>query len=372
MEEKLELLLADGIVDEVVGRLKSGKEADIWIVTHGGETVAAKIYKERQSRSFRNNAAYKEGRVVANSRTQRAIDRGSRFGQVAAEEAWKSAEADALYKLHAHGVRTPAPVMFYEGVLLMQLVLDADGRPAPRLIDVALTPETAAEIYRDLRAQAVRMLDADLIHGDLSPYNVLVAAAGPTLIDFPQVVAAAHNSRSEFFFLRDLESLRQHLSAYDKSLHGRGGDSREIWRAYVHRELTPDFVPSGRVVEERPRRPPPREHNGPPQRGGRPGGPRPAQAPQGNRQGNRPSGAGAQASPGRRPSPPAGGRPPPQRQVPLVTHVARLPAAPTPGGSGPKARDGGTPPPGAPNQDPRGGSHRRHRHRRHGGRRPHP
>jgi RIO kinase 1 len=261
-DDKLELLLADGIIDSVLGRLRGGKEADVWIVEHAGEAVAAKIYKERQARSFRNNADYKEGRQVADSRTQRAMARGSRFGQAAAEQAWKSAEADALYKLHAAGVRTPAPVMFFEGVLLMQLVVDAEGNAAPRLIDAQPTPEQAAELYRDLRSQVVRMLVADLIHGDLSPYNVLLAAGGPTVIDFPQTLAAAHNSRAEFFFTRDLENLRKHLEGFAPELSASAGDAREIWRAYVRRELTPDFVPSGRVPEEtkqRADRPPRRE-----------------------------------------------------------------------------------------------------------------
>ncbi|HCF61746.1 MAG TPA: hypothetical protein DFS52_27585 [Myxococcales bacterium] len=248
MNEKLELLLAEGIVDEVHGRLKSGKEAEVWIVSHAGELAAAKIYFEREARRFRNNADYKEGRAVSNSRTARAMARGSRFGRAAAEEAWRSAEADVLFKLHAHGVRTPKPLLFFEGVLLMELVLDAEGNAAPRLIDAAIDAETAAALYRDLRAQAVRMLDADLIHGDLSPYNVLLAAAGPVVIDFPQAIAAAHNSRSEFFFRRDLENVRQHLLGFDRRLEGCAGDAREIWRAYSRRELTSDFVPTGRAV----------------------------------------------------------------------------------------------------------------------------
>jgi RIO kinase 1 len=246
MHDKLELLLSDGVIEEVLGALKSGKEADLWIVRHAGEIVAAKIYKDRTDRSFHNNAAYKEGRAVRNSRTQRAIERGSRFGKEAAEQEWKSAEANALYALHARGVQTPRPVMFYEGVLLMELVRDAQGQPAPRLIDAPLTAEEAGAIYRHLRGQVVRMLCADLIHGDLSPYNVLLGVAGPTIIDFPQVVGAAHNSRAEPFFQRDLENLRSHLASYDRRLHGCAGDAREIWRAYVRRDLAPDFVPSGR------------------------------------------------------------------------------------------------------------------------------
>ena len=149
--------------------------------------MAAKVYKDRATRSFKNNADYKEGRKVRNSRTQRAIDSGGRFGRDAAEQAWKSAEADALYKLVGSGVRVPAPVMFYEGVLLMELVRDAEGRPAPRLIDVAIERDAAIGVYADLVAQMISMLCCDLIHGDLSPYNILAAADGPTIIDFPQV-----------------------------------------------------------------------------------------------------------------------------------------------------------------------------------------
>jgi RIO kinase 1 len=249
MAGDLNTLLSDGLIDEVLGRLKTGKEAEVWLVRHGDEVLAAKIYKERHVRSFKNNAGYKEGRQVRNTRTQRAIARGSKFGRESEEDAWKSAEADALYKLRAQGVRVPEPKAFYDGVLLMQLVVDGEGQPAPRLIDSHLTPEEAAAAYADLRAQVVTMLCAEIIHGDLSPYNVLLGAAGPTLIDFPQVVGAAHNSLAESFFRRDLENLRTHLAAIDPSLTARASDAAEIWAAYVRRDLTPDFVPTGRAPQ---------------------------------------------------------------------------------------------------------------------------
>jgi RIO kinase 1 len=177
------------------------------------------------------------------------MQRGSRFGQAAAEEAWKAKEADALYTLHAAGVRVPTPVMFYEGVLLMELVVDAVGHPAPRLVDAHVPRERAAALYADLRGQMVKMLGCHLIHGDLSPYNVLVGATGPVVIDFPQVVGAAHNNQAESFFLRDLENLRRYLAAIDPALHAAKLDGREIWRAYVRGELGPDFVPSGNVSQ---------------------------------------------------------------------------------------------------------------------------
>src|ERR1700679_565150 len=139
MASGLEHLLAEGVITEVLARLQSGKEAEVYVVRFGGKVVAAKVYKDRAHRSFKNNAVYKEGRVMQNSRSQRAVERGSRFGKAAAEEAWKTAEADALYKLHAEGVRVPTPVLFLDGVLLMELVLDADGNAARRVIDTDLT-----------------------------------------------------------------------------------------------------------------------------------------------------------------------------------------------------------------------------------------
>ncbi len=265
MHGRIEALLADGVIEEICGRLKSGKEADLWLVRHAGEIVAAKVYKAREARSFRNNAGYKEGRQVRNTRTQRAVERGSRFGQAAAEEAWKAKEADALHTLHAAGVRVPKPVMFYDGVLLMELVVDAHGRPAPRLVDAHVLRDEAAALYADLRGQAVRMLGCDLIHGDLSPYNVLLGRHGAVVIDFPQVVGAAHNSQAESFFRRDLENLQRFFAAIDPSLRAAANDAREIGRAYVRRELTPDFVPSDRAAhaaqhEARARREPQRPH----------------------------------------------------------------------------------------------------------------
>ncbi|WP_408890996.1 RIO1 family regulatory kinase/ATPase [Myxococcus faecalis] len=246
MNDSLETLLADGIIEAVLGQLKTGKEAEVWLVQHAGQVVAAKLYKERHERNFRNNVGYREGREVRNSRTRRAMEKGSKFGQAAAEEAWKSAESDSLYKLHAQGVRVPTPVLFYEGILLMEVVIDAQGHPAPRLVEAPpTTPEEALAMYVDLRAQVISMLCADLIHGDLSPYNILMGYAGPVIIDFPQTIAAARNNRAEFYFRRDLDNVREFLATYAPALYGMAGDTGEIWSAYVRRELTPDFVPSG-------------------------------------------------------------------------------------------------------------------------------
>jgi RIO kinase 1 len=297
MSAPLEVLLADGVIDEVLGRLKSGKEADISLVVHRGEVVAAKIYKDRATRSFKNNAEYTEGRKTRNTRTQRAIDRGGAFGRDAAEQAWKAAEATVLGKLAAHGVRVPRPVMFYEGVLLMELVRGPDGEPARRLIDVALDPQAAGRVFADLRGQMITMLCCDLIHGDLSPYNILAGAAGPTIIDFPQALSAAHASRAQHFFQRDFDNVLRYCAAADPALAIRAADAGAIWRAYVGRYLTPDFVPP----PPRPA-PPPRHH---PRHPG-PGGPRD----EARRPGPHPGGPRDEA---RRPGPHPGG---PRRDEP--------------------------------------------------------
>ncbi|HEY4183157.1 MAG TPA: RIO1 family regulatory kinase/ATPase [Kofleriaceae bacterium] len=243
MSDSLDVLLADGVIDEVLGRIKSGKEATISMVRRGDAVLAAKVYKDRATRSFKNNVQYKEGRKVRNTRTQRAMDSGGKFGRDSAEQAWKSAEADALYRLVDSGVRTPAPVMFYEGVLLMELVLDATGRPAPRLEEITLERDAVLGVYADLVAQLIALLCCDLVHGDLSPYNILLAADGPTIIDFPQVISAAHNTRAEHFFLRDFENVHSHLASQDPALLPHRADGRAIWQAYVRRDLTPQFVP---------------------------------------------------------------------------------------------------------------------------------
>jgi RIO kinase 1 len=255
MTTGLEHLLAEGVISEVVARLQSGKEAEVYAVRFGGNIVAAKVYKDSAHRSFKNNASYKEGRMLRNSRSQRAMVRGSKFGKATAEDAWKSAEADALYRLHAAEVRVPAPVLFLDGVLLMELVLDAEGNAAKRIIDTTLTVSQANAAYHDMLAQLVKILACDLIHGDLSPYNVLWAAAGPTVIDFPQIVSASHNSSSERFFLRDADNILGHFARIDRSLAGRRGDPWEIWQAYRRRELTPEFRSRGRGRPAPPSRP---------------------------------------------------------------------------------------------------------------------
>lgn len=272
--ERLQQLIEEGVIDEVYNQLKTGKEAEVWLVSHRGEAVAAKIYKAREFRSFKNDAGYKEGREVRNTRTQRAMNKGSKFGRASAEEAWKSAEADAMATLHAAGVRVPRPVMFYDGVLLMEVIGDAEGRVAPRLVEAVITKEQAEPLYLQLRAEIIKILSADLIHGDLSEFNILLGANGPVIIDFPQVVTAAKNSQSEKYFRRDLGNMLRFFSSIDPALNNKhAGDADEIWRAYVRRYLSATFVPNARSPQHphRPTQHPHPHRGGPPRQGQGPG-----------------------------------------------------------------------------------------------------
>ena len=245
--KRIEPLIAEGLVDEVVGQLMSGKEATVYIVRCGEEIRCAKVYKDARQRSFRKSASYQEGRKVKNSRQARAMEKGSRYGRQMQEEAWQSAEVDALYRLAAAGVRVPQPSLCHEGVLLMELVTDAEGNPAPRLNDVELTQVQALQYHAELLNQVVRMLCAGIIHGDLSEYNILVGANGPVIIDLPQAVDAAGNSNAGAMLERDVANLAAYFSRFAPQL-ATSDYGREIWRLYLAGCLSPETELTGRIV----------------------------------------------------------------------------------------------------------------------------
>ncbi len=236
--KRLQALVSEGLVDEVIRQLMSGKEAAVYIVRCGEEIRCAKVYKDIKQRSFRNNTSYQEGRRTKNSRQARAMEKGSRYGRQMQEEAWQSAEVDALYRLAAAGVRVPQPHICHEGVLLMDLVTDADGHPAPRLNDIDLTEAQALEFHADLLRQVVRMLCAGIIHGDLSEYNILVGADGPVIIDLPQAVDAAGNNNASVMLERDVANLAGYFGRFAPALADTEY-GKEIWRLYQAGSLTP-------------------------------------------------------------------------------------------------------------------------------------
>ena len=244
---RLQSLLDEGLIDGVQRQLMSGKEAMVFVVRCGSEIRCAKVYKEATQRSFRQAVDYTENRKVKNSRQARAMAKGTRFGKQAQEAAWQSAEVDALYRLAAAGVRVPRPFNFHAGVLLMELVVDAEGGAAPRLNDVAFTPEQARAHHATLIGEVVRMLCAGVVHGDLSEFNILLAADGPVIIDLPQAIDAAGNNHAERMLLRDVANLRAFFGGFAPELLASeyGG---EIWALYQRGLLTPDSALTGRYV----------------------------------------------------------------------------------------------------------------------------
>ncbi len=245
------MLIDEGVIDEVLRPLKSGKEAAVYVVRSGDDVRCAKVYKDMAQRSFQKRAQYQEGRKSRGSREARAVASGSRYGRRQQEAEWKNAEVDALYQLREAGVRVPEPYGFFHGVLVMELVTDAEGFSAPRLGEVELTAEQARDYHAVLVRQVVRMLCCGLIHGDLSAYNVLVGPDGPVVIDFPQVVSAGGNNAARTMLLRDVNNLTATLGRWAPELLDTWY-GEEMWALFEAGTLLPDTVLTGQfTVDER-------------------------------------------------------------------------------------------------------------------------
>jgi RIO kinase 1 len=240
----LQPLVDDGVIDEVLRSLKSGKEATVYLVRSGTHLRCAKVYRDMAQRSFQKRAQYQEGRKVRGSRQSRAMGKSTSFGRKEQEAAWKNAEVDALYQLVAAGVRVPRPLGFFDGVLIMELVADAAGDPAPRLGEVELSAETARDYHGVLVRQVVLMLCLGLIHGDLSEFNVLLAPDGPVIIDLPQAVNAAGNNAALAMLERDVNNLRTTLGRFAPELLATEF-AREMWALFEQGELRPDSELTG-------------------------------------------------------------------------------------------------------------------------------
>jgi RIO kinase 1 len=240
----LQPLIDDGVIDEVIRSLKSGKEATVYLVRSGVHTRCAKVYRDLAQRSFRNRAQYQQGRKVRGSRQARAMSKSTRFGRKEQEASWKNAEVDALYRLVAAGVRVPKPYGYFNDTLIMELVTDAAGNPAPRLGEVDLSPATAREYHGFLIQQIVRMLSIGLIHGDLSEFNVLIGPDGPVIIDLPQAVNAAGNNGAPRMLARDVNNIRGTLGRFAPELL-KTEFAREMWAQFEQGELSADSKLTG-------------------------------------------------------------------------------------------------------------------------------
>ena len=242
-------LVEDGVVDEVIRQLMSGKEATVYMVRAGSEILCAKVYKEATKRSFKKAAQYVEGRKVRSSRRARAMEKGSKYGRSQQEEAWHNAEVDALYKLAAVGVRVPKPYGCFDGVLLMELITDEEGGVAPRLNDISMSAEQAREDHALVMHDVMRMLYAGIVHGDLSEFNVLVDEYGPVIIDLPQAVDAAANNNAQVMLERDVANMTNYYAQYAPELL-ETKYAQEIWALFEEGELDPDLQLTGEFEDD--------------------------------------------------------------------------------------------------------------------------
>lgn len=247
--ERILPLVEDGLVDEVIRRLMSGKEADVYMVRCGDEIRCAKVYKEASKRSFKKAVEYQEGRKVKNSRRARAMQKGSKFGRQQQEDIWQNAEVDALYKLAQVGVRVPEPYGCFDGVLLMELITDEDGEVAPRLNDISMTAEQAIEDHAEVMHYVMLMLSVGLIHGDLSEFNVLVDEYGPVIIDLPQAVNAAANNNAKRMLTRDIDNMTNYYAQFAPELKNTQY-AKEIWALFEAGELSQETQLTGVFDEQ--------------------------------------------------------------------------------------------------------------------------
>jgi RIO kinase 1 len=216
---------AEQFIMDVLRVVKGGKEATVYVCAGHPKTelelLAAKVYRPKEHRTFKNDADYKWGRPLLSSdgqairdrRLLKAVQQGSYAGEAASHSSWLAHEFTTMQLLHEQGADVPRPVIHDENAILMEYVGDAHS-PAPTLIETRLDRDEAHELFERLMRNVELLLRNDRIHGDLSAYNVLYWEGAVTLIDFPQVIDAYGNPNAFRFLLRDVERLCAYFTKY--------------------------------------------------------------------------------------------------------------------------------------------------------------
>jgi RIO kinase 1 len=207
------LVTSQGAIDTELGILKTGKEADVFLVERADPlepehavVMAAKRYRAPEHTTFHRSAAYTEGRSMKRSRDERALKRKSTFGRLVAAGEWAISEWGALVRLHGLGLPVPYPVQIDGTEILMEWIT-YDGETAPRLAQTRPEPELLQSYFDQLREALATMVQAGVVHGDLSAYNVLAAGPRLVIIDLPQIVDLVGNQHGLDFLLRDCTNI---------------------------------------------------------------------------------------------------------------------------------------------------------------------
>jgi RIO kinase 1 len=243
-DDPLEHFLEEGLIDKVIRPLKRGKEASVHLCRANprttGETLAAlKLYHPLDRRDFRDDMLYRDGEFIKERRMRVALDKKTTYGRAVQGSLWVHREWETLQKLAAAGVSVPRPIEGTEDAILMTYVGD-DEFAAPRLHEHHHDDRDELEgLWEQLRRMIERMLVNDVVHGDLSAYNVLVWEGEVTVIDFPQAVDAKKNRHAEAFLERDVRRLGQWFER--RGLH-RPWDriAQDLWTGWLFAELVPE------------------------------------------------------------------------------------------------------------------------------------
>src|ERR1700761_9452367 len=206
-------------VDTELGILKTGKEADVYLIrrhvpgTERSCLLAAKRYRDAGHRLFHRDAGYLEGRTVRESRVNRATASRSAFGKQMIAGQWANAEFTALGRLHGARVPVPYPVQVTGTEVLLEFIGDADGTAAPRLAETRPDDKLLASLWDQFTAALDTLARHGLAHGDLSPYNLLVADGRLVVIDLPQVVDVIAHPAGRDYLTRDARNVANWFAA---------------------------------------------------------------------------------------------------------------------------------------------------------------
>lgn len=217
LQSTLDSFFADAWITEIVHMVKSGKEATVYCCrAHPSRNVpylAAKVYRSRNNRGFKNDAVYQEGRAITDQRARRAVKNKSAAGREMQFSMWVGHEFETLTRLHAAGAMVPKPLAQNSNALLMEY-LGEEQQPAFALQNVILEPDEIYPVFELLMDNIQLWLANNIIHGDLSPYNIMYWQGNVTIIDFPQAVDPRFNSHALSLLTRDIDNVCKYMARY--------------------------------------------------------------------------------------------------------------------------------------------------------------